>query len=315
MTSLSLKIAIEITALVRPSSLQKPAVLALQKQGAQVVAIDLAGSHDQITKALLGMDVVISTIYGGNVMDEIPLINAAKAAGVKRYLPCFFATVAPAKGALFLREMKEDVLNHIKSVKLPYTVIDVGWWYQVNLPRLPSGRIDYVAMETSDGIAGDGNVPIAFIDLRDVGVYVARIIADPRTLNRMVLAYDEVLTHNQLYDQVEQVSGETLPRKYVTAEEIKSRIHEVEVKNPAPDSVEFVTLAQLQYWHSCGIRGDNNPENAEYLGYLLSKDLYPDIKGIRLETFVQEAIDGKGRRVYEHIMSLPSMKEANKGWK
>lgn len=107
------------------------------------------------------------------------------------------------------------MLNHIKNVKLPYTVVDVGWWYQVNLPRVPSGRIDYAVMETSDGIAGDGNVPIALTDLRDIGTYVMRIICDHRTLNRMVFAYNEVCTHNQMYDLMERLSGEKLERKYV----------------------------------------------------------------------------------------------------
>lgn len=64
-----------------------------------------------MTEILVGTDVVISTIYGGSVMDEVPLINASKAAGVKRYLPCFFATVASPKGALLLRDM---VINHSK---------------------------------------------------------------------------------------------------------------------------------------------------------------------------------------------------------
>lgn len=95
----------DVRALTKYSSLQKPAVLELQKKGAEVIAVDLAGSEDEIVKVLLGIDVVISTIYGGNVMEEIPLINAAKAAGVQRYLPCFFGTVAPPKGALLLREM------------------------------------------------------------------------------------------------------------------------------------------------------------------------------------------------------------------
>lgn len=304
----------QVTALTRSSSLQKPAVLELQKQGAEIAMIDLAGPENEITKALHGTDVVISTIYGGSVMDEVPLINAAKAAGVQRYLPCFFATVAPPKGALLLREMKEDVLNHIKSVKIPYTVVDVGWWYQVNLPRLPSGRIDYAVMEATDGIAGDGNVPIAFTDLRDIGTYVARIISDPRTLNHMVFAYNEVLTHNQMYDVLEKVSGEKLQRKYVTAQEIKSRIHDVEKSNPAPDSDEFVALAQLQYWYSCGISGDNTPDNARYLGYLLAEDLYPDFKGVTLKAYAQEVLEGKGKRVYEHLMDLPSIKAINKAW-
>lgn len=81
----------------------------------------------------------------------------------------------------------------------------------------------------------------------------------------------------------------------------------IKVTNPAPDSVEFVTLAQLQYWYSCGVRGDNCPENAQYLGYLLAKDLYPDIEGATLEAYAQDVLQGKGRRVYEHIMDLPSM--------
>lgn len=107
------------------------------------------------------------------------------------------------------------MLNHLKNVKLPYTVVDVGWWYQVNLPRVPSGCIDYAVMEASDGIAGDGNVPIALTDLRDIGTYVRRIISDPRTLNRMVFVYNEVYTPNQMYDLMERLSGEKLERKYV----------------------------------------------------------------------------------------------------
>jgi hypothetical protein len=83
----------------------KPAVLELQKKGVKIVSVDLGGPESTLTEVLVGADVVISTIYGGSVMEEVPLINASKAAGVKRYLPCFFATVAPPKGALRLRDM------------------------------------------------------------------------------------------------------------------------------------------------------------------------------------------------------------------
>lgn len=72
-------------------------------------------------------------------------------------------------------------------------------------------------METADGIAGDGNVPFALTDLRDVGKYVARIICDPRTLNHMVFAYNEVWTYNQLYALLERLSGEKISRKYVSS--------------------------------------------------------------------------------------------------
>ncbi|CAJ0546554.1 Ff.00g011810.m01.CDS01 [Fusarium sp. VM40] len=302
----------EIVALTRPSSLQKPEVVELGERGVAIVAADLGGSKDELTELLKDTDVVVSTIYGGSVAAEISLIDASKAAGVKRYIPCFFATVAAPKGALMLRDMKEDVLNHIKNIFLPYTVIDVGWWYQVNLPRLPSGRIDYVAMETTDGIAGDGDVAFALTDLRDVGRYVARIIADPRTLNRMVFAYNEVATHSQLYDLLEEVSGEKLERRYVRAEAIAASIAEMEAAKPSPDSSEFVTLAKYQYWYSCGVRGDNTPEYARYLGYITTKELYPDMEWTSLAAYFQDVIDGKGERVYKHLLDLPAFSNAKK---
>lgn len=106
--------------------------------------------------------------------------------------------------------------NHIKQLRLPYTIIDVGWWYQVAFPRVPSGKVDYVAVGLAEEIVGKGNVPSALIDLRDVGRYVAKIIIDEQTLNRMVFAYNTVMTQNQVYDLIEEMSGEKLERNYVS---------------------------------------------------------------------------------------------------
>lgn len=63
---------------------------------------------------------------------------------------------------------------------------------------------------------GDGNVPNALSDVRDIGKYAAKIIADPRTLNKFVLSYSEVFTFNQIYDLMDEVSGEKSERKYVS---------------------------------------------------------------------------------------------------
>lgn len=110
---------------------------------------------------------------------------------------------------------KEDVLDHIKKIYLPYTVIDVGWWYQLTSPKVPSGRLDYALIAPSEGLFGGGTLPSALTDSRDIGRYVAKIIADPRTLNKMVFAYNEVLTQRQVYETVERLSGEKLEYNYV----------------------------------------------------------------------------------------------------
>jgi hypothetical protein len=59
-------------------------------------------------------------------------------------------------------------------------------------------------------------MPSGYIDLRDIGKWVARIVADARTLNKAVFAFNTVLTTNQIYEVLERVSGETIERIYVS---------------------------------------------------------------------------------------------------
>ncbi|GJD04558.1 isoflavone reductase family protein [Colletotrichum higginsianum] len=284
----------EITALIRPSSLQKPEIHDLEKRGVRIASVDLGGPEDEITKQLTGHEVVISAIVAEGIMDQIPLANAAKTAGVPRFVPCFFGTVMPARGMLWLRDKKEDVLNHVQTLYLPYTVIDVGWWYQISLPRLPSGKINAVASPFPDWIAGDGTVLSGMTDLRDIGKYVARIIADPRTLNQKVFAYTELLSQNDVYGLVERLSGERVEREYWSAEDMESRLDEA--KN---DEANIHKLSVLQYRKSWGLRGDNTPEYARYLGYQIGKDLYPDLVGNSFEDFCKEALECKVKPIYE----------------
>lgn len=206
----------------------------LKKQGVRVVAADLKGPEDDLVNLLKGADVVISSINATALLDQIPLADAAKKAGVGRFIPCTFATACPPTGVMKLREtvsrrllssqdksqklimwQKEKVLNHIKKIYLPYTLIDVGWWYEISSPRVPSGRVDYGLMMPMAHLVGDGSVPSALTCLQDVGRYVAKIIADPRTLNRMVFVYNELWTQQQIVDKVEELSGEKVERKYV----------------------------------------------------------------------------------------------------
>ncbi|KFZ02792.1 hypothetical protein V502_11508 [Pseudogymnoascus sp. VKM F-4520 (FW-2644)] len=293
----------DITALTRPASLNKSANTFLKNRGINIVPVDLAGPQEELVKLLSGVDIVISTIFAANLADEIPLADAAKLAGVKRFVPCAFATVAPPKGIMDLREKKEETLNHIQKICLPYTYIDVGWWYQITVPQIPSGRLDYAVLPTvlNQKIGLDGNVPNALTDLRDIGRYVARIITDVRTLNKKVFAYNEVFTQNQVYNLVEKLSGENLERKYVSEKEVNTHIEKAHAAlsgNPA-DMSAIYALYGYQYLLSCGIRGDNAPKNAEYLGYLNVKDLYPNIEFIKLEDYIKDALEGKAKPVYE----------------
>lgn len=79
----------------------------------------------------------------------------------------------------------------------------------------------------NDEIIGDGNTPTALTDLRDIGRYMARIILDPRTLNKMVLAYNAVSTQNKIYDLMEEISEEKVERLYVRAQTTRPDSQEI----------------------------------------------------------------------------------------
>ena len=73
-----------------------------------------------------------------------------------------------------------------------------------------------MAIGIANKIIGGGNVLSAITDLRNIGRYIVKIIADERTLNRIVFAYNTVMTQNKIYDLVEEMSGEKLDRNYVS---------------------------------------------------------------------------------------------------
>ncbi|CAH0055650.1 unnamed protein product [Clonostachys solani] len=292
---------IEVTALARKSSVDKPEYLALKDLGVTLSTVDLSTVSDELVALLTGADVVISCLTSGNtehVENQNNLASACKKASVGRFVPSFFGPICPPRGIMLLRNLKEDLLDHIKSIYLPYTVIDVGWWYQLSLPPLPSGRLADALTMPVQTISGDGNTETALIDKRDIGKYVARIIVDPRTLNKSVFVFNEIWTQNRIFDLMEKLSSEEIPRNHVNKQVLQSRIKTANEAVAAGDNAHIRNLVVSQYELVLGIRGDNSPECARYLGYLIGKDLYPDLQGESLEQFMKDTLAGKIGRIY-----------------
>ncbi|RKK66508.1 hypothetical protein BFJ69_g15340 [Fusarium oxysporum] len=152
-------------------------------------------------------------------------------------------------------------------------------------------------------ITGDGNTPSGYIDLRDVGKWVARIITDPRTLNKKVFAFNIVLTTNQICDIIERVSGETIPRVYITHDEATAAVKRAEEAAPSPNSFQYFDFVKYQYWNSLVVRGDNTPAYAEYLGYVDARQLYPDLATTSFEQYCQQALDGQVSGIYTKMVA------------
>ncbi|KAF5647854.1 isoflavone reductase P3 [Fusarium tjaetaba] len=284
-----------VIALARPESAGKPAYREMSSSGTTIKAGDFR-DVDTLAEQLAGADVVISCILPIQRVESETLIDAAHRAGVGRFLPSFWGPVMPPRGIMAVRDLREDLLDRCKRLYLPYTVVDVGMWYQVCLPE-PYAPEPPIA----DVFIGVGNTPTAIMDKEDIGPYIARIITDPRTLNRSVLAYGEVTTQSTIWAEVEAAMGKEIPRNSVSIPDLEARIAELQgpvTRNPT-DVGLLLELAMSQYRHTRYVRGDNTPEHAQYLGYLDGKSLYSDLNCKSVRDFIREVVSGeRDHRIY-----------------
>jgi hypothetical protein len=82
-------------------------------------------------------------------------------------------------------------------------------------PYLPSQQADPTGYMPPMPIIGDGDTKIALTDNRDIGSFVAKIIVDERTLNRLVFAHGDLKTTNELWRDVESISEMTVVKSHV----------------------------------------------------------------------------------------------------
>ena len=133
-------------------------------------------------------------------------------------------------------------------------------------------------------VFGTGEVKTAVTDLDDIGKFVARIIADPRTLNRYVFIAGEEVTQNKVFAIAEEVTGRTIPRIYKSKEEF--------AKEALADSDDDVIAKNIRgYLISVWFNEDNTVEKAKQEDYGAALDarvLYPDVKVKTLRSWTQE---------------------------
>ncbi|OCB85052.1 NAD-binding protein [Sanghuangporus baumii] len=268
---------------VRPSSAEKPEVEALKSRGVEIRIIDLDHwTVDQIAEQLKGVDTVISAVYFTAIPGQKLLADACKKADVKRFVPDDWAT-ACVRGVRSFHDQKLAIHDYVKEIGIDFTFIDVGWWMQVTVPFADPKFPQPIIRRVSTSYIGSGDVKCALIDKRDIGKFVARIIADDRTLNQYVFCWTEEFTLNETIALAERVSGRKVNIEHISADEMEKILKD-------GSGLERILFG---YEYSIWIRGDNTVENAkkkEYGGALDARELYPDIgKELRtMEDFAKE---------------------------
>ncbi|KAL0952364.1 hypothetical protein HGRIS_006643 [Hohenbuehelia grisea] len=265
----------DVIGTVRPDSVTKPAVDALRTSGVTIAPIDWQTAPASELEALFdGVDTVISTCNAFAIPEQTKLVDAAKASQVKRFIPCHWATVCPP-GAMKFEDLKRTINDYIVKAGVPYTIITVGFWYEAIFPPIPP----YVPpvpeyAEFAERVYqsfGPGTVKTAAVNREHVGKFVARIIDDEGTINKVILANEDEITINEVWDLVEKYApGKISPmRVKISADELKKQLKENEGK---------LAHFYLEYMDSAFVEGHNTEAAAREAGLIIARERYPDVE-------------------------------------
>lgn len=213
---------------------------ALEDKGA-IIVYGLINEQEAMEKILKEheIDIVVSTVGGESILDQIALVKAMKAVGtIKRFLPSEFGhdvnRADPVEPGLNMYREKRRVRQLVEESGIPFTYICcnsiASWPYYNNIhPSEVLPPTDFFQ------IYGDGNVKAYFVAGTDIGKFTMKTVDDVRTLNKSVHFRPSCncLNINELASVWEKKIGRTLPRVTVTEDDLLAAAGE----NIIPQSV------------------------------------------------------------------------------
>ncbi|XP_027359810.1 isoflavone reductase homolog TP7-like isoform X2 [Abrus precatorius] len=269
-------------ALVRESTVSHPEksklIESFKTSGVTLVYGDLY-DHQSLVKAIKQVDVVISTVGGAQIDDQVKIIAAIKEAGnIKRFLPSEFGfdverhhAVEPV-ASFFQR--KVNVRRAIEAAGIPYTYFCSNAFAGYFLPTLGQQNVTAPPRDKVV-ILGDGNVKVVYVREEDIGAYTIKAVDDPRTLNKTVYLRPpgNVLTFNELVSLWENKIKGTLEKIYVPEDQLLK-------------SIQGQLNLMFALGHSMMIKGDCTNFEIEPSFGVEGSELYPEVKHTTVDNYL-----------------------------
>lgn len=200
-----------------------------------VVEVDYT-SVPSLTEALKGHTVVVSALASTSVGSQNPLIDAAVAAGVSRFIPSEFGsdTVNPKSAALPVFKYKVETQEYLEGItsKNPaftYTAIANGAFFDWGL------RVGFIVnpAKHSAVVYNSGDVPFSTTTLDTIGQGVVGVIQHlAETANRAVYIQDALVTQNQLIQYAKDKDGVEWDITHASTEKVKEESFAELAKGP-----------------------------------------------------------------------------------
>ncbi|MBF8184713.1 NmrA family NAD(P)-binding protein [Nonomuraea sp. K274] len=268
---------VRVRALVRPGNTEGRKALA-GDSAIEIVEGDIRDSHDSLTRALEGVDVLVSTVFGdaGVFVDgQVNLLRAAEKAGVPRWIPSDYSLAMDRLdyGDNDLVDLRKKAGDRTRDSTVASTPILIGAYLDtVNMPWFQwidweSGTFSYW---------GDGDQPVDFSTYADTAEWTAEVALDPSAAGRTVRLVGDELTMKDLHQAMERGSGRRLEaRQLGSIEELSA---EIERLKAAGDSMAYIPL-QYNLAMVSG-KGKLDP---------LDNHRYPGVKPTSAEEFFRRA--------------------------
>ncbi|EPS38445.1 hypothetical protein H072_7803 [Dactylellina haptotyla CBS 200.50] len=174
-------------------------------------------SHDSLVAAFKGHEVIVSNVATLAAGDQVKFVEAAVDAGVKRFYPTEFGSIASSDDPKLVTEWwdrvgfhgKYEVYLRLKELsdagKIEWTLITNGPFFDWGLH---AGFLGLKLKEKKITIYGSGNQLIATTNLAHIAKATAWTITHPEeTKNKAVRFYSYKVSQNQVLEIVEKITG------------------------------------------------------------------------------------------------------------
>mmetsp|Transcript_37305 Transcript_37305/g.60416 ORF Transcript_37305/g.60416 Transcript_37305/m.60416 type:complete len:307 (+) Transcript_37305:193-1113(+) len=259
---------------------KKSVVDVLVSKGASLVTVK-DESVEQAVDALTGSEVVISVLNGGGLAYQLVLIEAAKKAGVKLFIPSDFGIdiysldvqkkLSGTKAEQFL-SVKVAAVDSLKKHGLDHTEIvtdfftDTTFWGWLGFDW-PNGKVV---------VPGDGNAKVTFTHRDDIAKYVVQVLLQAdKTKNRVIRLAGDTKTYNEVVSLFEKALGKKLEVTYRPESELRKG--DAALPNALADVPLVLQLA-------AAVGAVAIPDNEK------SNDEFPDVKPVTVAEYISSLV-------------------------
>lgn len=220
-----------ITILTRPDS--KAEFSNIQRQHPTITVIRQDYTIDNLRSVFHDQDAVVSATSVFTIDLQTTILDAAKAAGIKRFILNEYANSPIYQTGLpelmIYREVKDRVREYAQRLsdesvgaegdKFTWTAIATGNLIDLSLRKYPIFGFDLQARTAR--LVDDGDEPFTATTLRDIGVAVRGILSHPEeTMNRYAHIRSTYTTQREILDAFEAATGEKWPVSYVSSKDL-----------------------------------------------------------------------------------------------